>query len=245
MVPPPRTPEGCRIYAVGDIHGHADLLDRMLGIIGKDLDRYPPAGRVITVFLGDYVDRGPASRDVIDRLIGLRERGEDVVLLKGNHEVLFEGFLKSENDDDDNYLCLNGGMATLSSYGVKSAGGGRAALDAMRHLALAAVPDEHKRFLASLSLSARFGDYFFVHAGVRPGVPLEEQSPDDLLWIRGEFLRHSGSFGAVVVHGHTPVDAPVRLPNRIGIDTGAFFTGRLTSAVLEGESVRFLSTRGD
>ncbi len=244
MVLFPRTPEGCRIYAVGDIHGRADLLDRLLGIIGNDLDRHPPAGRVITVFLGDYVDRGPASRGVIDRLISLQERGGDVVLLKGNHEVLFERFLKSENDDDENYLYVNGGMATLSSYGVETAGGRHAAIDAMRHLADATVPDAHKRFLAGLPLSARFGDYFFVHAGVRPGVPLEEQHEDDMLWIRGEFLRHAGDFGAVVVHGHTPVEAPEMLPNRIGIDTGAVFTGRLTSVVLEDESVRFLNTRG-
>jgi len=244
MVLVPRTPEGCRIYAVGDIHGRADLLDRLFGIIGNDLDRHPPAGRVITVFLGDYVDRGPASRGVIDRLISLQERGGDVVLLKGNHEVLFERFLKSGNDDDENYLYINGGMATLSSYGVETAGNRHTAIDTMRHLADAAVPDAHKRFLAGLPLSARFGDYFFVHAGVRPGVPLEEQQEDDMLWIRGEFLRYAGDFGAVVVHGHTPVDAPEMLPNRIGIDTGAVFTGRLTSVVLEDESVRFLNTRG-
>ncbi len=241
MVLNPRTPEGCRIYAVGDIHGRADLLDLMLEAIACDRERHPPAGRVVTIFLGDYVDRGPASRGVIDRLIALSERDDGAIFLKGNHEALFARFLNAENDDDENYLFINGGAATLASYGVEIAGDRRDAVDVAREATHASMPGTHKRFFASLSLSARYGDFFFVHAGVRPGVPLEAQHEDDMLWIRGEFLRYGGSFGAVVVHGHTPVDAPEHLPNRIGIDTGAVFTGRLTSVVLEGSSVRFLS----
>jgi serine/threonine protein phosphatase 1 len=229
-----------RVYVIGDIHGRSDLLDRIVDKIKRDIDKNPAAGSM-TVTLGDYVDRGPDSRGVLDRL-AYNPFPTKYIALKGNHEELFETFL---NDPTiaPRWRRL-GGVETLYSYGVSVASlmlgkGFDEASRAFRQ----AVPQEHLSFLASLELSLSVGEYFLCHAGVRPGVPLEHQRPEDLLWIRDEFLSNKRSFGKVVVHGHTPIESPEVLPTRINIDTGAFATGRLTCLVLEGAYQRFLSTQ--
>jgi serine/threonine protein phosphatase 1 len=229
-----------RLYVVGDIHGRSDLLDRMILEISRDLDAHP-IGDCLTVTLGDYLDRGPDSRGVLDRLVS-NPFPTDFVALKGNHEELFETFLR-----DPSIAGLwrrLGGLETLHSYGVqvRSLMVGRN-YEQMAEALRAAVPQAHLEFIASLKLSLTVGKYFLCHAGVRPGVPLEDQSAEDLLWIREQFLDSRADFGKIVVHGHTPIEEPEVRPNRINIDTGAFMTGRLTCAALESECVRFLSTK--
>jgi serine/threonine protein phosphatase 1 len=240
LTPPverPHLPDGRRIYAVGDIHGCADLLSRILDRIDRDLETRPTPDAV-QVFLGDYVDRGPDSRQVIDLLIA-RQRQNNVVLLKGNHEDYIIRFL-----DDPSLLSRwkgIGGLNTVASYGVTAAGHGD--LRSQHEIATAlreSMPKSHHNFLQRLALSFTCGDFFFAHAGVRPGIPLQEQSQHDLLWIRDDFLLHEEDFGKVVVHGHTPSTEPVIRPNRINIDTGAYATGRLTCLVLEDDQMSFL-----
>lgn len=233
----PSVPTGRRIYAIGDVHGRLDLLATLLTRIDRDLKARPIAG-AIEVFLGDYIDRGPDSRQVIDLLIA-RRRQQDVLFLKGNHEAYALQFLRDP-------MILSewrhmGAISTLLSYGVTP---GRGDEPQSQHEAAAAfrqaLPDDHLRFIQGLALSFTCGDFFFTHAGVRPGVPLQSQSQQDLLWIRDDFLLHEEDFGKVVVHGHTPAHEPDIRPNRINIDTGAYATGRLTCLVLEGTEMRFL-----
>jgi serine/threonine protein phosphatase 1 len=228
-----------RVYVVGDIHGRSDLLDRMVEEINRDLEA-KPAAETLTVTLGDYVDRGPDSRGVLDRLI-CNPFPTEYIALKGNHEELFEIFLR-DPAIGPRWRQL-GGLETLHSYGVPVASlmVGKGFEEASRALR-ESVPKAHLSFLGSLKLSFSVVDYFLCHAGVRPGIPLERQAAEDLLWIRGTFLNSKTSLGKVVVHGHTPTEAPEVLPNRINIDTGAFLTGRLTCLVLEGSSQRFLCT---
>jgi serine/threonine protein phosphatase 1 len=226
-----------RVYAIGDIHGRSDLLDRMVTEIALDLSRHPVA-EALTVTVGDYVDRGPDSRGVIERLT----RNPFVtpyVALRGNHESLLEDFLRDPSTGD--YWRRLGGLETLHSYGVDVASlmlgkGQDAAADALR----AALPQTHVAFLASLKSSLSIGRYFLCHAGVRPGVPLAQQREEDLLWIRDEFLNSNVDFGKVVVHGHTPSEEPELRANRVNVDTGAFMTNRLACAVLGENDVRFL-----
>ena len=229
-----------RLYVIGDIHGRSDLLDRMVKEIERDLQKNPTADS-LTVTLGDYVDRGPDSRGVLDRLVH-NPFPTKYIALKGNHEELFEAFLHDPSIASQ-WRRL-GGLETLHSYGVSVTAVmiGKGFEEASRALRKA-VPEEHLRFLGSLKLSMSVGEYFLCHAGVRPGIPLERQRAEDLLWIRDEFLNSRTSFGKVVVHGHTPIASPEVLPNRINIDTGAFATGRLTCLVLEKGSRRFLSTQ--
>jgi serine/threonine protein phosphatase 1 len=234
----PRTPIGERIYAVGDIHGRADLLAALFARIDDDLSARP-IGDTVQVFLGDYIDRGPDSRRVLDLLID-RQRQHKVVCLKGNHELYAVQAL-SEPSVLPEWLKM-GGIATLLSYGVRpptrddDAQAQREAVAAFRR----ALPDSHHHFLLHLAPSFSYGDYFFAHAGVRPEVPLQQQYERDLLWIRDDFLLHEEDFGKVVVHGHTPAPEPDIRPNRINIDTGAYATGRLTCLVLENDQMRFL-----
>lgn len=233
----PCIPRGVRIYAVGDVHGRADLLTPLLARIHADLTAHPIA-RPCQVFLGDYIDRGPHSRQVIDLLIAWRRRHE-MLFLKGNHEDFALEFLSDPTKLSE--WKQVGGMSTLLSYGVKIAG--RTNAEAEEQAAIAfrrALPESHLRFLGSLVLSFNCGDYFFSHAGARPGIPLRDQHQQDLLWIRDDFLLYEEDFGKVVVHGHTPVMTPDIRPNRINIDTGAYATGRLTCLVLEGDKIRFL-----
>lgn len=229
-----------RLYVIGDIHGRSDLLDLMIGKISRDLEA-SPVEECLTVTIGDYIDRGADSRGVIDRLAS-NPFPTDFVALKGNHEALFETFMR----DPSVFAHWRhlGGLETLQSYGV-AAGPllvGKSLDEAARSLQ-AAMPQAHVDFLASLKTSLIVGKYFLCHAGVRPGVSLERQSEEDLLWIRDQFLNSKADFGKIVVHGHTPIEMPEVLPNRINVDTGAFMTGRLTCAVLEMGQVRFLSTK--
>jgi len=225
-----------RIYAIGDIHGRLDLLERALTAIRRDVDDRGPAA--LTVTLGDYIDRGPDSSGVISCLAS-NPFPTSYVALKGNHEDLLEKFL-IEPGIAGHWRHL-GCIETLNSYRVPVA-------DLMRgrHYELAAkafadaLPPTHRAFLDSLRTSHAAGRYFFCHAGVRPGIPLAQQSDDDLLWIRDEFLSSAQDFGSIVVHGHTPVAEPEVKPNRINIDTGAFATGRLTCIALDDHGPRFL-----
>jgi serine/threonine protein phosphatase 1 len=226
-----------RLYVIGDIHGRIDLLDRMIASIARDLEARPMAD-CLTVTVGDYIDRGPDSRGVLDRL-ARNPFPTDFIALKGNHEALLTTFLRDPSTAVD-WRRL-GGLETLHSYGVDVGPlmRGRDYEAAAAALA-AALPQAHAEFLASLRMSVTAGRYFLCHAGVRPGIPLARQSEDDLLWIRDEFLDSTTDFGKIVVHGHTPTEEPEIHPNRINIDTGAFMTGRLTCAVLEGDEIRFL-----
>ena len=210
----------------------------MVAGIARDLDSRPIEDP-LTVTLGDYIDRGPNSRGVIDRL-ARNPFPTDFIALKGNHEALFATFLRDPSTAA--HWRRVGGLETLHSYGVDVGPLMRGRdYEAAAQALLAAVPPEHFAFLAALRGPLTVGRYFLCHAGVRPGIPLEGQSEDDLLWIRDEFLDSKTDFGKIVVHGHTPAEEPELLPNRINVDTGAFMTGRLTCAVLEGEKVRFLS----
>ena len=232
-----RLPDGIRIYAIGDVHGRADLLDQVFSKIDADFATHPTR-RAIHVFLGDYVDRGPASRGVLDRLID-RNYSHEAVFLLGNHEVMLLQFLHSPAVLK--HWRQYGGLDTLMSYGVAAPFNANAEQLAVLAAALhKAMPAEHHSFLNQLVPSFSCGNYFFVHAGVRPGVPLADQRQEDLLWIRDEFLQHKRDFGKVIVHGHTPVPEPDIRFNRINIDTGAYATGRLTCLILEGDQMWFL-----
>jgi serine/threonine protein phosphatase 1 len=226
-----------RLYVIGDVHGRLDLLDRVIDAIARDLAGH--GAEALTITLGDYIDRGPQSRGVIERL-ARNPFPTPYVALKGNHESLLEAFL-GDPAVGAHWRRL-GGFETLASFGVpvRPMMLGRNFDEAAAGLRAAMTP-EHADFLASLRVSLTVGRYFFCHAGVRPGVALERQSEEDLLWIREEFLDSSADFGKIVVHGHTPVRTPEVLPNRINVDTGAFATGRLTCLVLEQGRHRFLT----
>jgi len=234
-------PGGDLVYAVGDVHGRSDLLARLLRQIETDAARYPTAKKTI-VFLGDYVDRGPDARGVVEMLLKSPPESFAVHFLKGNHEALLLDFLADAGRLD--HWRMNGGEATMASYGVDVARLTQrgAAPETWREAFAAALPEAHLNFFRHLELQVASGDYLFVHAGVRPGVPIDTQDETDLLWIREAFLDASEPFGKVVVHGHTPGPEPVVRPNRIGIDTGAVFTGRLTALKLQNGEREFLRT---
>jgi serine/threonine protein phosphatase 1 len=228
-----------RCYVIGDIHGRSDLLDRIVREIEGDLAHHP-ADESVTVTLGDYVDRGPDSRGVLDRLAH-NPFPTPYIALKGNHEQLLESFLRAP--ETIWHWQQLGGVATLCSYGVPvELPLAKESFAAMSAALRSALPEEHINFLASLRLSLELDRYFLCHAGVRPGVALDRQSAEDLLWIRDEFLVSKMDFGKIVIHGHTPAREPEVLPNRINIDTCAFATGRLTCLVLDDDNRRFLST---
>ncbi len=241
-VPAPTT-GGALIYAVGDIHGRLDLLEQLLGKIGEDAEGRPAEGRPILIFIGDYIDRGPSSRGVIDAVIAAEEEGAfEVRALKGNHEAQLLAFLE---DPRAGAAWLEfGGAETLLSYGVVPPSGrtNEEAWEQTRLVFAEALPARHKAFLDGLELAVICGDYLFVHAGVRPGVPLDQQSEHDLLWIRDDFLTSDRPIEKVVVHGHTPEAAPYIGRNRIGIDTGAYATAKLTAARLFGTEQAVLQT---
>lgn len=234
-------PDGTRVYAIGDIHGCADLLADMQAQIAADLEGSRPA-RVVVVYLGDYIDRGLASRAVIEALITAPIDGAETVHLRGNHEAFLLHFL-DEPEVGPNWL-PNGGDATLLGYDVEKPWiiNGEPVLERARDELRANLPASHLAFLEGLPLYHVEGGYTFVHAGIRPGVALEDQEERDLLWIRNAFLNSHADHGCCVVHGHTITrEAEVR-PNRIGIDTGAYYTGTLTCLVLEGTERRWLQT---
>ena len=235
--PPSRLPEGVRIYAIGDVHGRADLLERVFTRIDMHVARYP-VDRPIQVLVGDYIDRGPNSRGVLDRLIE-RAKSSEMILLKGNHETFLPEFLR--NPSTLQSWSRMGGLETLMSYGVTPSLNADAKTQKELAIALqATLPNSHLIFLGGLQSSFSCGGFFFAHAGVRPGVPLTEQSDADLLWIRDDFLLYEGKFDKIVVHGHTPVSAVDMRPNRINIDTGAYATGKLTCIIIERNEVDVL-----
>ncbi len=229
----PHLPEGVRIYAIGDVHGRIDLLDQIFSRIDAHLAAHPVI-RPVEVLVGDYIDRGPASREVLDRLID-RADSNEMILLKGNHETFVFEFLR--NPTMLRSWSLMGGLETLMSYGLAPPLNADATTQKELSVALrAALPKSHRMLLGGLHPSFSCGDFFFAHAGVKPGIPLTKQREEDLLWIRDDFLLHEEDFGKIVVHGHTPVlEVDIRR-NRINIDTGAYATGRLTCLVIEASS---------
>jgi len=239
---PASTPPGERLYAIGDIHGRLDLLARLEDAIADELRARPPRGPVRLVYVGDYVDRGPDSKGVLDRLARAAARRADTSFLLGNHDLWFRAFL--DGGEAASAWLGSGGDVTLASYGLidlpalgDTAGWARARTWLHRRM-----PASHRRFLAGLQPGVRHGDYFFAHAGIRPGLPIDRQERRDLVFIREPFLSDESDLGVVVVHGHTVGEAPVVRRNRIGIDTGAYWTGRLTAVVLEDQTLRFLQT---
>jgi diadenosine tetraphosphatase ApaH/serine/threonine PP2A family protein phosphatase len=228
------TPADTRIYAVGDIHGRADLLMETFARIDDDLRRRP-VPYAVEVYLGDYIDRGPDSSTVIDAL-AIRMIQDGAVCLRGNHEALMESFLRSEIDFEP-WRQL-GALHTVASYGIELRNGDTS--DELRRHLLAVLPRTHELFLRCLQDSYCCGDFLFVHAGVRPGIAIEQQNTNDLVWIRSEFLDSDRDHGKFIVHGHTPVPHPDIRHNRINIDTGAWKTGTLTCAAIEGTSILIL-----
>lgn len=242
--PFPAIDDELRIYAVGDVHGRVDLLDGLLSLIEDDARGAPEPEKLI-IFLGDLVDRGLHSPEVVDLVLSDRPTGLKKLCLKGNHEAALLDFLKDPSSGPS--WCSYGGLETLYSYGVhdlpdiKDVQGNIAARDVFAKN----LPPEHLSFFEGLPLSMTVGDYFFVHAGVRPGIPLNAQKEEDLIWIRSRFLDSDQDFGKVVVHGHTISPRPEVRDNRIGIDTGAFATEVLTALVLYGDQQKFLHTNPD
>jgi serine/threonine protein phosphatase 1 len=228
-------PADTRIYAVGDIHGRADLLSEITARIDDDIRRRPIA-HTVEVYLGDYVDRGPHSRTVID-LLAVRLVANRAVCLRGNHEAVMEGFL--QDPAILQYWEPLGGMQTLASYGVELQVDADTALDLHRRF-LDAFPRAHELFIQCLRNQFSCGDFLFVHAGIRPNIPIDQQDANDLIWIRNEFLESTRDHERFIVHGHTPVPHPDIRHNRINIDTGAWRTGTLTCIAIEGSTILFL-----
>jgi len=238
--PPTHVPDGLRVYAIGDVHGRLDLLDQLLFRIEAD-ERHRGAAKTQLIFLGDLVDRGPDSAGVVQRALELKGNGRSARFLMGNHE---EVFLKALNGSLEalRFFVKIGGRATILSYGFSEAEYDSLDYDDLLLRLIERVPPAHIAFLTSFENQIAIGDYLFVHAGIRPRVPLEEQTGGDLRWIRSEFLDYRGSHGQIVVHGHTICDEVEERTNRIGIDTGAFASGRLTALALEGGERWYLNT---
>jgi len=231
------------IYAIGDIHGRADLLARLLDQIRADFAQRGTAGeRPLVIFLGDYVDRGPHSREVIEILLAFREDPAfECRFLLGNHEDTMLDYLDGRISGLG--WSRHGGGATLQSYGIAPpTAESRTAWSERREPFRAAVPASHRAFLESLELMIAVGHVLFVHAGIRPGVALDQQSKRDLLWIRSEFLEVERSDTWLVVHGHTPKAEAYAGPGRLGLDSGSYVSGKLTAAVFDGDAIALIET---
>jgi serine/threonine protein phosphatase 1 len=240
MLEAPPSTGGRLVYAIGDVHGRADLLQLLMREIAKDVVTTRPREQPLLIFLGDYVDRGPASRQVVDLILRVRANTAfEVAALKGNHEDALLQFLEDPTFAD--VWTEFGGASTLASYGVHPASG--EPWDRVRDAFAEALPAAHLAFFQGLELMRIAGDYAFVHAGVKPRVALEAQAERDLLWIRYEFLQDPGPFEKVIVHGHTPVREPEMLKQRLNLDTGAFATGVLTAVRLCREEQQLLQAR--
>jgi len=237
----PSGPPGHRAYVIGDVHGRLDLLENLLARIHSELQRHP-ADKTTLVFVGDLIDRGPSSAQVLERLRAYKRPGISSVFLLGNHEEVLLRMLGGDGALIAKWRGF-GGAECLQSYGVDPDqlrhASEREALEVVRR----AIPREHVKFLQSFSDSCQFGDYLFVHAGIRPGVALDEQSQADMRWIREPFLLDDSDHGVVVVHGHTITPEVEQRPNRIGIDTGAYRTGILTALGIEGPDRWLVDTR--
>ncbi len=232
------------VYAIGDVHGQLDELQRVLSLI--EADGGPDAQIVL---LGDYVDRGPDSRSVIDLLIGANTAGRNWTMIMGNHDRYFTRFMADATVHDpatrDDLFWLNprlGGDKTLLSYGVDAADGDP--IDSVHAAALATVPAAHVEFLQARPRSHAAGDLLFVHAGIRPGVPVNEQTENDLLWIRKGWIEDGRDHGPLVVHGHTALDHPEHYGNRVNLDAGAGYFRPLHAAVFEGRDCWLLTDQG-
>jgi serine/threonine protein phosphatase 1 len=232
---------GYRAYVVGDIHGRLDLLEDLLAKIHAELQHHP-AAKTLLVFVGDLIDRGPSSAQVLERLRTYRRRGIRTEFLLGNHEEVLLRILGGDAELITKWRWF-GGSECLQSYGVEPEQLARVSDEEALAIVRQAIPDEHVRFLEGFADSCRFGDYLFVHAGIRPGVALEEQSQADLRWIRQPFLADDTDHGFMVVHGHTIASEVEQRSNRIGIDTGAYRTGVLTALAIEGADRWLLDTR--
>jgi len=237
----PAGARGWRAYAVGDIHGRLDLLEQLLDKIHEDMERRP-ARKVLLAFVGDLIDRGPNSAQVVERLRTYKHSRVRTVFLLGNHEEVLLRILAGEANLIADWRRF-GGTECLKSYGVNVAE--LSGLEDQEALAVVrkAIPKAHAHFLESFDDSCRFGDYLFVHAGIRPGVEFDQQRQSDLRWIRDPFLFDDTDHGFVVVHGHTIRPEVEVRPNRIGIDTGAYRSGLLTALAIEGPESWLLDTR--
>lgn len=237
----PAGPRGHRAYVVGDIHGRLDLLDQLLAQIEEDL-KTRPVRKALLVFVGDLIDRGPHSAQVIERLRTYRRTGVRTIFLLGNHEEVLLRILRGDRALISSWLRF-GGIQCLESYGVNGKELARKRGPAALLTIQRAIPREHVQFLETFMDTCRFGDYLFVHAGIRPGVELEQQSQTDLRWIREPFLFDDSDHGFTVVHGHTITPVVEERGNRIGIDTGAYRTGVLTALIIDGHERRLIDTR--
>jgi serine/threonine protein phosphatase 1 len=235
----PAIPPGQRVYAIGDIHGRIDLLDQLLAML-RDDDAQRDAAETLLVFLGDLIDRGAASREVVTRVRAGVDWARTITLM-GNHEAVMLDILDGQAEMLDQWLRF-GGIETIESWGVPARiakeGTRQELLDALRE----AVAPEERAWFGRMRTSLRIGDYYFVHAGIRPTVALEKQVDDDRLWIREEFLDSRKKHGAMIVHGHSISHDVEQRPNRIGLDTGAYLTGKLTAIGLQGRERWFLAT---
>lgn len=235
-----RGPRGQRAYVIGDVHGRLDLLEDLLSRIEEEI-RGRPKPKTSIIFLGDLIDRGPESAQVIERLRTYSPPGATVHFIMGNHEEVMLRVLAGEEGLVSSWLRF-GGAATLRSYGVDPSELSGMSPNEVAARIGRAVPPEHVEFFESFADSILFGAYLFVHAGIRPGIDLAEQSQSDLRWIREPFLNDTTDHGFVVVHGHTITNRVEVAPNRIGIDTGAFCTGTLTALAIEGNKRWLLQT---
>ena len=235
-------PPGCRAYAIGDVHGRLDLLVDLLARIEADNAARPPA-RTWLVFLGDLVDRGPESAGVVERLRTFRPSWAKPIFLAGNHEEVLLRMIAGEKKILPSWLKY-GGVQCAESYGLDPDALRRLDEEAALQLIKAKVPRAHAEFLETFADTFRFGDYLFVHAGIRPGIAIEEQDRFDLRWIREPFLSDAKQHGLMVVHGHTIVERVEERPNRIAIDTGAYHSGVLTALAVEDRERWFLSVEG-
>jgi serine/threonine protein phosphatase 1 len=232
-----RGPDKLRVYAIGDVHGRLDLLEAMHRRILIENEKSPPFDWVV-IHLGDYVDRGPDSKGVLDLLVNLQKKTHRMLTLAGNHDVGLLEFLAT--GDGYGLFARNGGRQTALSYGIDIDFNDPGSVAAGRKALAEAVPQAHVEFLRGLRRSMVFGDFFFCHAGIRPGVDLDRQDPDDLIWIRWEFLENPHLHPKIIVHGHTPVsDVEVRT-NRVNLDTGAYSSGRLSAIAIDAGNKFFL-----
>ena len=235
--PYPPAPEGLTAYVVGDIHGRLDLLVEMHRKIDLDRDK-DSSRRGVEIYLGDYIDRGPDSAGVIGCLLNRAQQAE-AVFLRGNHEQLLLDFLGG-SDCWQEWKAV-GAATTLASYGLDpEVLLGRAPADSIRHALSRRLPPQHLEFFEATGSYVSIGPYLAVHAGLRPGISLENQRTADLLGIRRDFTEHAGDFGCIVVHGHTPVSSPDLRRNRINIDTGAYATNRLTCLKISADGAHIL-----
>lgn len=238
----PLGPKAHRAYAIGDVHGRLDLLEDMLATITEDSRGRRP-DRTTIIFLGDLIDRGPQSSEVVERLRTYRPDFAKLVFLMGNHEEVLLRIMAGETDILPDWLKF-GGAECARSYGLDPVDLETCEPSAALRLLRRAIPKEHLKFLSGFADTASFGKYLFVHAGIRPGVPLSNQAVQDLRWIRDPFLDDSSDHGRIVIHGHTISEKVDERSNRIGLDTGAYWTGVLTAVGLEENERWFLQTAG-